>query len=165
MFSPLNTWIWKFPTRKRDVYKQFTSEFEVGIINTISRFSGSKSPRNITGDSSGAETFVITLKMPPLVCVDKRDLLFSNECSSQTLEIACQGTWRLKLENEDDTWVTFSETEGRGKSTKVYVTVDTLEGSSARSAIIQLTRIKDEENITEDELIQIKVFQSSGKID
>ena len=165
VFSPLNTWIWKFPTDKRDVYKQFESVFEIGIMNTISRYSGSQSPKDITGDSNGSEKFTITLKMPPLLCVNKRVFLFSNECSSQTLEIACQGSWSLQVEDANDTWVSVSETEGKGQSTKVYITVDKLEGASERSAILQVTRIKDKEDPTEDELIQIKVFQSTGKID
>ena len=42
--------------------------------------------------------------------------------------------------------------------------VDKLEDADERSVIIQLTRIKDEEDTTEDELIQIKVFQSPGKV-
>lgn len=134
-------------------------------MNTISRYSGSQSPKDIQGDSSGSEKFTITLKMPPLLCVNKRDFLFSNECSSQTLEIACQGSWSLQVEDANDTWVSVSETEGKGQSTKVYITVDKLEGASERSAILQVTRIKDKEDPTEDELIQIKVFQSTGKID
>ena len=69
------------------------------------------------------------------------------------------------MEDANDTWVSVSETEGKGQSTKVYITVDKLEGASERSAILQVTRIKDKEDPTEDELIQIKVFQSTGKID
>ena len=149
---------------KRDVYKQFESVFEVGIMNTISRYSGSQSPKDIPGNSSGSNTFTVTLKMPPLLCVNKRYFLFSNECRTQTLEIACQGYWRLKVEDDNAAWVKISETEGKGKSTKVYITVDKLEDADERSVIIQLTRIKDEEDTTEDELIQIKVFQSPGKV-
>lgn len=163
VFSPLNTWIWKFPTKKRDVYKQFESVFELGIMNTISRYSGSQSPKDIPGDSSGSNTFTVTLKMPPLLGANKQDFLFSNECSTQTLEIACQGSWHLKLENTNDSWIQISETDGKGEDTKVYITVDKLEDVNGRSAILQLTRI-DKDDPTEDELIQIRVFQSPGKV-
>lgn len=81
------------------------------------------------------------------------------------MEIACQGSWRLQVEDAKDTWGRISETEGKGKDTKVYITVDKLEEVSERSAILQLTRIKDEGDPTTDELIQIKVFQSPDKVD
>ena len=46
-FSPKNSWVWKFPTSKRDEYKSFESLFRISTMNTISRYSGSQSPKHI----------------------------------------------------------------------------------------------------------------------
>lgn len=164
-FSPLNTWIWKFPTAKRDSYKQFNSIFEVGIMNTISRYSGSQSPKDIKGNSSGSTSFPVTLHLPPLLGVDQRSLLFSsNECRTKTLKIASQGAWNLNVEGSN-TWVRISDAVGFGECTEVYITVDELKDGKERSATLKLTRILNTEMNVEGESLEIKVFQAPGSTD
>lgn len=162
-FSPVNTWIWKFPTEKRDSYKQFNSMLEVGIMNTISRYSGSQSPKDIRGNSSASKSFLVTLHMPPLLGVDQRELLFSKESCTKTIKVASQGKWKL-IDESSNTWVHISNSEGSGKCTNVYITVDELKEGKERSTVLMLTRFLDLEMNIESESLEIQVFQSPGSV-
>lgn len=160
VFSPLNTWIWKFPTDKRDDYKLFHSKFSVGIMNTISRYSGSQSPKHINGKSSASTEFDVTLHMPPLLGVSTRNLRFSQKCSTQVLTIASQGPWTLKLKDSNDTWVSMNKSSGSGESTEVSITVEKLPDNKTRDAILQLRQEPD--GSAGGECIEIGVTQSQN---
>ncbi len=167
-FSPWNSWIWRFPTNKRDDYKSFQSLFRVGVVNTISRYSGSQAPKHITSKFTVAnkiadydeQSFEITLPMPPLLGVDKRHLLLSKDAQTQPLTVIAQGSWVLKKKAAAD-WLRIDSTEGNGEAT-VYLSVDTLASGKERSAILQL--IKDKGLNDREEMIEIKVMQAAGKV-
>lgn len=161
------TWIWKFPTTKRDAYKQFYSTFEIGTMNTISRYSGSQSPKDIRGNNSASKSFDVTFHLPPLLAVDERELSFSKECSTKVLTIASQGKWKLSKDDSNVDWVSISDGEGFGENTKVYITVEEYpEGNkdetTTRSAKLNLTRILDDSLKSEGETLRIRVTQSPG---
>ena len=69
-------------------------------MNTISRYSGSQSPKHIAGTGgTNSTSFNITFNMPPLLGVDTKSLMFDKEGGTQKFSIAAQGTWSLKIKN------------------------------------------------------------------
>jgi len=166
-FSPLNSWVWKFGTDKRDAYKSFVSEMEIGIMNTISRYSGSQSPKNIAGKCSDGQksnvSFDITFNMPPLLGVDVKSLMFDKDGGTKKLNIAVQGTWSIKIK-DTPSWVRADQNSGTGENTEVFISVDENTDKKERTAILQIYRMKDVNRGTFDELIEVKVIQSAGKI-
>ena len=167
VFSPLNSWVWKFGTDKRDEYKSFVSEMEIGIMNTISRYSGSQSPKNISGKCGNGQqksiSFDITFNMPPLLGVDKKSLMFDKDSGSQSLIIAVQGTWSLKIK-DTPSWVRVNQNSGTGEQTEVFISVDENAGQKERQAILQIERKGAANRDSSNELIEVKVFQSAGKV-
>jgi len=167
VFSPLNSWVWKFDTDKRDAYKSFVSEIEIGIMNTISRYSGSQSPKNIPGKCENGEksniSFDITFNMPPLLGVDVKSQMFDKDGGTKKLNIAAQGTWSMKIKDAPS-WIRADQYSGTGEDTEVFISVDNNTDTKEREAILQIYRIKDAELETSDELIEVKVIQSAGKI-
>lgn len=166
-FSPLNSWVWKFGTDKRDVYKGFISEMEIGIMNTISRYSGSQSPKDIPGkcgdDEQSKTSFNITFNMPPLLGVDAKSLMYDKDGGTQKLSIAAQGTWSLKIDKAP-AWIRADQYNGTGENTEVFISVDKNMDEKERKAILQICRMKDVNRGISDELIEVKVIQSAGKI-
>ncbi|MBD5455287.1 MAG: BACON domain-containing protein [Lachnospiraceae bacterium] len=166
-FSPHNSWVWKFNTDKRDVYKSFVSEIEIGIMNTISRYSGSQSPKNISGKCGSNEknnfSFNITFNMPPLLGVDTKSLIFDKEGGTQKLNIAVQGTWSLKIK-DTPSWIRADQYSGSGEYTEVFISVDQNSDTKERQTLLQIYRLKDDSSNTTDELIEVKAIQSAGKI-
>ena len=166
-FSPLNSWVWKFATDKRDDYKGFVSEMEIGIMNTISRYSGSQSPKNIAGkcgkDEQSNISFDITFNMPPLLGVDAKSLMFDKDSSTKKLNIAVQGTWTMKIEGTSS-WIRADQYKGTGELTEVFISVDENTGNEERQELLQIYRMKDVSKNISDELIEVKVIQSAGKI-
>ena len=161
VFSPINTWIWKFPTKNRRQYDKFISEFELGIMNTISRYSGSQSPKDISKKASEAErktSFEIPLVMPPLLAVDKTNILFSEKKQTKKLYIASQGEWDIEVKDSSTTWVSVDCDGGDGENCVVHVSVEEYTGDKIRQAFLQINR----KNSTEQ--IQVKIVQSSGEI-
>ena len=167
VFSPINSWVWKFGTDKRDDYKGFVSEMEIGIMNTISRYSGSQSPKNISGkcgkDEQSNISFDITFNMPPLLGVDAKSLMFDKDSSTKKLNIAVQGTWSMKIK-ETPSWIRADQYSGTGELTEVFISVDENTDKKERQAILQICRMKDANQNISDELIEVKVIQSAGKI-
>lgn len=167
VFSPLNSWVWKFSTDKRDKYKGFVSEMEIGIMNTISRYSGSQSPKNISGKCGNDEqnniSFNIPFNMPPLLGVDAKSLMFSKASSTKQLNIAVQGTWTMKIKGTPS-WIRADQYNGTGELTEVFISVDENTDQKERQAILQIYRMKDVDRKISDELIEVKVIQSAGKI-
>lgn len=167
-FSPWNSWIWKFPTNKRDNYKSFQSLFRVAVMNTISRYSGSQSPKHIaskfTVDGKPVDyderNFEITLNMPPLIGVDQRHLLLSSSSQTQPITIISQGGWKLRKKTTAE-WLRIDNTEGHGEAI-VYLSVDELTSGNERSVILQL--LKNEGVNSQEEMIEIKVMQSAGSV-
>lgn len=167
VFSPLNSWVWKFDTDKRDDYKGFVSEMEIGIMNTISRYSGSQSPKNISGKCGNNEqssiSFNITFNMPPLLGVDAKSLIFDKDSATKQLNIAVQGTWNMKIKGTPS-WIRADQYKGTGELTEVFISVDENADKKERQAILQIYRMKDVSRKISDELIEVKVIQSAGKI-
>jgi len=167
VFSPLNSWVWKFGTDKRDVYKSFVSEMEIGIMNTISRYSGSQSPKNISGkcgnDEKSNVSFDITFHMPPLLGVDVKSQMFDKDGGTKKLNIAAQGTWSMKIK-ESPSWLRADQYSGSGEHTEIFISVDENADKKEREAILQIYRMKDVNLGTFDELIEVKVIQSAGKV-
>lgn len=164
VFSPLNSWVWKFDTNKRDIYKSFTSTMEIGIMNTISRYSGSQSPKHIAGTGgTNSTSFNITFNMPPLLGVDTKSLMFDKEGGTQKFNIAVQGTWSLKIKGAPS-WIRADQSGGTGEHTEVFISTDENQGKKERQAILQIYRVKDAAHNITDGLIEIKVIQSAGKI-
>lgn len=162
VFSPINTWIWKIPSNKRQQYNEFVSEFELGIMNTISRYSGSQSPKNIPKSASNDErkvSFRIPLTMPPLLAVDKNSILFSEDAQTKRLYVAAQGNWDISVKDRDDTWISLDCTEGVGERSVVYVTVEKYTGNKTRVGYLQ---IKRRDCIEE---IEVKIVQSVGLVE
>lgn len=167
VFSPVNTWVWKIPTSCRDQFKSFNSTFELGIMNTITRYSGSQGPKHIPQSLSkedSQKSMDITLHLPPLLAVDQHQLTFSKNCSTKTLSIACQGSWTLQVPT-DASWISLGdeETSGSGPDTVIHITVQELTGSHSRSAILTLCR--NRERAADQELLEIKIFQSPGSVE
>lgn len=164
VFSPLNSWVWKFSTDKRDIYKSFTTTMEIGIMNTISRYSGSQSPKHIPGTGGeNSASFNITFHMPPLLGVDTKSLMFDKEGGTQKFNIAVQGTWSLKIKNTPS-WIRANQSSGTGAHSEVFISTDENQGKTERQAILQIYRVKDATHNITDGLIEIKVIQSAGKI-
>lgn len=167
VFSPLNSWVWKIDTNKREDYQSFVSEIEIGIMNTISRCSGSQPPKNIPGKCRNNEqssfSCDITLNMPPLLGVDTKSIIFDKDSSTKQLNIAVQGTWTMKIAGTPS-WIRADQYKGTGKLTEVFISVDENTNSKERQAILQIERIKDVSKKSPNELIEIKVIQSAGKI-
>lgn len=164
VFSPLNSWVWKFGTDKRDIYKSFTSTMEIGIMNTISRYSGSQSPKHIAGtEGQNSASFNITFHMPPLLGVDTKSLMFDKEGGTQKFNIAVQGTWSLKIKNTPS-WIRANQSSGTGAHSEVFISTDENQDKKERQAILQIYRVKDAAHNITDGLIEIKVIQSAGKI-
>lgn len=162
VFSPINTWIWKIPSNKRQQYNEFVSEFELGIMNTISRYSGSQSPKNIPKSASNDErkvSFRIPLTMPPLLAVDKTSILFSEDAQTKRLYVAAQGNWDISVKDRDDTWISLDCTEGVGERSVVYVTVEKYTGNKTRVGYLQIKR----RDCTEE--IEVKIVQSVGLVE
>lgn len=181
VFSPLNSWVWKIDTSKRDLYKSFVSKLEIGIMNTISRYSGSQSPKNIPNSSSVDDrtaTFDITFTMPPLIGVGAKSLLFDKGSGTQRLGIAVQGTWHMEIAGAPF-WIRSDQYEGSGDLTEVYISVDENKDGKTRQATLAIRRVvNNSKNSTnklvqnksnnkktdEGELIEVKIIQSGGKI-
>lgn len=162
-FSPKNSWVWKFPTGKRDDYKSFNSLFRISTMNTISRYSGSQSPKHIintfNGDKEYTErTFEVTLASPPLLGVNKSNFLLSKDAQSVPLELAAQGSWTIHVP-ADQNWLRVSKQSGNGHDT-VNISVDVLDGNRERSTA--LTLIKSSGMNSLEERITIEVMQSAG---
>lgn len=162
-FSPKNSWVWKFPTGKRDDYKSFDSLFRISTMNTISRYSGSQSPKHIintfNGDKEYTErTFEVTLASPPLLGVRKSNFLLSKDAQSVPLELAAQGSWTIHVP-ADQNWLRVSKQSGNGHDT-VNISVDVLDGNRERSTA--LTLIKSSGMNSLEERITIEVMQSAG---
>lgn len=162
-FSPKNSWVWKFPTGKRDDYKSFDSLFRISTMNTISRYSGSQSPKHIintfNGDKEYTErTFEVTLASPPLLGVNKSNFLLSKDAQSVPLELAAQGSWTIHVP-ADQNWLRVSKQSGNGHDT-VNISVDVLDGNRERSTA--LTLIKSSGMNSLEERITIEVMQSAG---
>lgn len=164
-FSPKNSWVWKFPTNKRDDYKSFESLFRISTMNTISRYSGSQSPKHIVNtfndDKEYTErTFEVTLASPPLLGVSKSNFLLSKDAQSVPLELVAQGPWTINVPS-DQNWLRVSKRTGVGHDT-VNISVDLLEGDKERSTT--LTLIKSGGMNSLEERITIEVMQSAGSV-
>jgi hypothetical protein len=160
-FSPVNTWVWKFDTKNRKTYKSFTSNFQIGIMNTISRYSGSQSPKDISGGNAN-NSVEITLNMPPLLCVNTGNLIFDNEGGTRELEIASQGSWSLEFKDQPG-WIRANTTEGSGKDTTIYISVDPNTAAKERLATLQIYRMNGNTRI-DDVSVKVNIIQSAGKI-
>ena len=136
-------------------------------MNTISRYSGSQSPKNIPGKCGENEqskiSFDITFSMPPLLGVDAKSLLFDKDSSTKQLNIAAQGTWFMKIK-ESSSWIRADQYKGTGELTEVFISVEENTDQKERTAILQIYRLKDANHNISDELVEVKVIQSAGKI-
>lgn len=167
-FSPWNTWVWKFPTSKRDNYKSFTSLFRLSIMNTISRYSGSQSPKHIRsefkkGDNKvdyTEQSFEVTLASPPLLGVSESNFLLSKEAQSVQLDLIAQGGWRIDMP-KDQKWIRINKNTGVGED-KVTISVDELCEGKERMAVFVL--IKSQGLNALEEKINIEVVQSAGSV-
>lgn len=167
-FSPKNSWVWKFPTNKRDQYKSFESLFRISTMNTISRYSGSQSPKHIINTFKKGnntveyveQSFEITLASPPLLGVSKSNFLLSNEAQSVPLELAAQGPWTIHVP-ADQHWLRVSKVSGIGHS-NVNISVDRLTSDQERSTA--LTLVKSAGINSKEERITIEVMQSAGTV-
>lgn len=101
--------------------------------------------------------------MPPLLVIDVKSLIFDKECGAQKLNIAVQGTWLLKIK-DTPSWVRADQYTGTGELTEVFISVDKNIDEKEWQTFLQIYRMKNNNcNIT-DELIEVKVIQSAGKI-
>ncbi|MCX4352093.1 MAG: BACON domain-containing protein [Lachnospiraceae bacterium] len=112
---------------------------EIGIINTVSRYSGSQSPKHIAGNSV---SFNITFNMPPLLGIDTKSLLFDKEGGTQKFNIAVQGTWSLKIKDAPS-WIRADQSSGTGAYTEVFISTNENQNQKERQATLQIYRIKD----------------------
>ncbi len=162
-FSPVNSWVWRFDTKNRETYKSFTSNFQIGIMNTISRYTGSQSPKDIPGNNpNNCNSFVVTLNMPPLLGVDTGNLIFDNGSGTKSLKIASQGRWSLAFKDQPD-WVRANTETGSGECTKIYISVDPNPATTERQATLQIYRTISNTR-SDDELVEVNILQSAGKI-
>jgi hypothetical protein len=162
-FSPINSWVWRFDTKNRETYKAFTSNFQLGIMNTISRYSGSQSPKDIPGnDPHNSNSFAITLNMPPLLGVDAGNLIFDNDSGTKDLEIASQGSWALEFKDKPS-WVRANTKTGSGECTRIYISVESNTATTERQATLQIYRTIGNTR-SDDELVEVNILQSAGKI-
>lgn len=167
VFSPVNAWVWKFDTEKRDRYQSFQSETGIGIMNTLTRYSGSQPCKDIPGISTDVKpnsiSHTITFHMPPLLGVDKKSLMFDNAGGTQKLQIAVQGNFQIRFAN-NPSWIRVDRAVGSGELSEVFVSVDKYTEEKERLAVLQIYRVKDAARGTTDELLEVKVIQTSGKI-
>ncbi len=168
-FSPWNAWVWKFPTKRRNDYKSFQSLFRIAIMNTISRYSGSQSPKHIyskfTQDNKThdyAETcFEVMLHMPPLLGVNTQDILLSKEAQTTSMEIISQGSWTLSKQDAKADWIRMSESSGAGGTCKIKLSVDECSDEKERCVLLRLSK---DRGAGTDEYIEIHVMQSAGSV-
>lgn len=167
VFSPVNAWVWKFDTEKRDRYQSFQSETGIGIMNTISRYSGSQPCKDIPGkyttSNPNSISHTITFHMPPLLGVDKKSLMFDKAGGTQKLQIAVQGSFQIRFAN-NPSWIRVDRASGSGELSEVFVSVDEYMEKKERLTVLQIYRVKDAARGTTDELLEVKVIQTSGKI-
>jgi hypothetical protein len=130
-------------------------------MNTISRYSGSQSPKDISGGNAN-NSVEITLNMPPLLCVNTGNLIFDNEGGTRELEIASQGSWSLEFKDQPG-WIRANTTEGSGKDTTIYISVDPNTAAKERLATLQIYRMNGNTRI-DDVSVKVNIIQSAGKI-
>lgn len=167
-FSPKNSWVWKFPTSKRDEYKSFESLFRISTMNTISRYSGSQSPKHIVNTFAKGnvdveyeeQSFEVTLASPPLLGVNKSNFLLSKDAQSVPLELVAQGPWTIQVQSNQN-WLRVNRVTGVGHAT-VNLSVDLLTEGNERST--SLTLIKSAGRNSLEEQITIEVMQSAGSV-
>ena len=124
-FSPINIWIWKIPTSKREQFKEFQTEVSLNIMNTISRYSGSQSPKHIPTKTT-PHTIKTSLPLPPLLSTDKNTIEFSNEGGMKKLLLASQGKWNLVIDKTLP-WIHSNIYEGNNTHPQeIYISVDKL---------------------------------------
>lgn len=168
-FSPWNAWVWKFPTKRRDDYKSFQSLFRIAVMNTISRYSGSQSPKHIYSTfTQNDEThdyaqtsFEVMLQMPPLLGVSTQDILLSKEAQTTSMEIISQGKWTLCKQDAKANWLRLSETSGTGGACSIKLSVDECTDKKERFTLLKLTK---ENGTGADEFMEICVTQSAGSV-
>lgn len=161
-FSTLNTWVWKVPTSKRKEIFEFKSEFEVGMMNTITRYSGSQSPKDIPTkfkDGENKETYFIQLNKPPLLVSDIDEVIFDQGNLIKQIIIGSQGSWKLDKE-ELANWCHVDKDGGFGEATTINIVVDSYPESLSDQ--IRKTNLKLK-NSYGDEL-KIEVIQLNGKL-
>jgi len=167
VFSPLNSWVWKIDTAKRAYYTKFISEMEIGIMNTISRYSGSQSPKNIPGKcENNSISFNISFNMPPLLGVDVKSHMFDKDGGTKKLNIAVQGNWTMEIK-DNPSWLRADQYSGTGEHTEVFISVDENTDRKERQAILKIIRMtnkKQENSDKSEEFIEVKIIQSAGKI-
>lgn len=137
-------------------------------MNTISRYSGSQSPKHIINTFKKGnniveyveQSFEITLASPPLLGVSKSNFLLSNEAQSVPLELAAQGPWTIHVP-ADQHWLRVSKVSGIGHS-NVNISVDRLTSDQERSTA--LTLVKSAGINSKEERITIEVMQSAGTV-
>ncbi len=167
-FSPKNSWVWKFPPNKRDQYKSFDSLFRISTMSTISRYSGSQSPKHIINTFKKGnddveyveQSFEVTLASPPLLGVSKSNFLLSNEAQTVPLELATQGPWTIHVP-ADQQWLRVSKVSGIGHS-NVNISVDQLTSDQERSTTLTLVKSAGMNSV--EERITIEVMQSAGSV-
>ena len=167
VFSPTNSWVWVIPTKNRDSYKSFTSQFKIGVMNTISRYSGSQSPKHIPQVlQKDTISFDVTLHLPPLLVVEQHELLFSKDAGTKKIHIASHGGWKVEKPAGVD-WMRVSPESSPSEQSIIRVTVDQLSSGTERSTTFKLLRIKGTQadgDVATDESIEIQVFQSHGNV-
>lgn len=171
VFSPFNSWVWKFNTKDRNNNTSFISKIEIGIMNTISRYSGSQPPKHIPGtNKDNQKSFNITFNMPPLLCVSTETLMFGKEKSTKQISIVVQGNWYIK-KDKLPSWLRASQYYGDGdvkgedKEKIISISVDKNMTGKERHETLNICRKSGGEKGTSDEVIKVMVIQSAGSID
>ena len=128
-FTPENIWIWRIPTKHRNLFKTFQSSVQVNVSSIISRYSGSQSAKIInSGPQSVSDTF--DLPFPPLLCCEEQFLTFDKDGGTKHLPIM---TEYRKLDfsiidekGESCSWVNVKHLQAHTENSMLEISVEEL---------------------------------------
>lgn len=171
-FTPVNIWIWRIPTKHRNLFKTFRSSIQVNVSSIITRYSGSQSAKIIDSKpQSVSDTF--DLPFPPLLCCEEQFLTFDREGGTKQLPIMTEYR-KLDFSIIDENgepcgWVKVKHLQAHTENSMLEISVEELSDTSNafdnRSCRIIITGNNDSktmsyQNTSQDlESIQVVISQ------
>lgn len=156
-FTPTNLWIWKIPTKYREVIKSFTTDMTVNTINTITRNSGSADCKHVEGRSE-CYTQKIDFSYPPLLIADVKEVKMDKQAG--TFEIHLTSEMKLDIsKGPDSDWFTI-DSSFEENITHLWVTVKELpENLTSRKSVIKIEQTIELVNQNHKDSLEIPVVQ------
>lgn len=132
-FTPVNIWIWRVPTKHRNLFKTFCSSVQVNVSSIITRYSGSQSAKIINSKpQSVSDTF--DLPFPPLLCCEEQFLTFDREGGTKQIPIMTEYrnlVFSIIDENgEPCSWVKAKHLQAHTENSMLEISVEELSGTS-----------------------------------